>query len=66
MRVRGPIAVVAAAALAVAGWYYYGGRSTPAGQPPLTTIDGEASEALRVQFNQAANQVRVVLLLSPT
>lgn len=39
---------------------------TPAGQPPLATITPDAIDAMRTAFNQAADETRVILLLSPT
>jgi hypothetical protein len=38
----------------------------PAGQPPLTTIDAAALQTLRTEFNEAADKVRIIVLLSPT
>jgi hypothetical protein len=39
---------------------------TPAGQPPLATVTPDAIDAMRTAFNQAADETRVILLLSPT
>jgi hypothetical protein len=52
--------VLVAAAYA---WWQFGTRYVPAGQPPLAAMD---VAALRVEFNRAAGQTRVILLLSPT
>jgi len=41
-------------------------HQTPGGQPPLTEMDAQSLENLKAQFNQAAGEFRVVLLLSPT
>jgi hypothetical protein len=55
--------VLGLAALAVA-WYFLWSAVTPKGQPPLTRL---ANDKLFVsQFNSAASNVRMVLLLSPT
>lgn len=43
-----------------------GPGTAPAGQPPMVALTHQTLEAVRQQFNQAADQTRVVLLLSPT
>jgi hypothetical protein len=60
------LALVLALALALAGWYSWGPRHTPAGQPALTSLSPANFEVLRQAFNSASDQVRLVLLLSPT
>ena len=40
--------------------------NAPAGQPPLVEIDSRALSSLRAEFNRAASDTRVILLLSPT
>jgi hypothetical protein len=61
------LAVLALVALAAAGgWWRFGGREAPAGQPPLATIDPVSIGALRDDFNRAAGQTRLIVLLSPT
>jgi len=54
--------------LAVAGGALYLAMAghAPAGQPPLVEIDSQALSNLRVEFNRAASDTRVILLLSPT
>ena len=42
------------------------GHTTPEGQPPLTDLTNESLAAFKEQFNNAANQTRIILLLSPT
>jgi hypothetical protein len=50
----------------VVGWYIWGAKSTPPGQPPLTTLgDGDLSEFQKT-FDDNSAKVRLVLLLSPT
>jgi hypothetical protein len=45
-------------------WYFLWSPITPKGQPPLTRL---TNDSLFVsQFNRAASNVRMVLLLSPT
>ena len=46
------------------GWYFGWSATTPGGQPPLTRLTTE--NQFVEQFNQAAADVRMVLLLSPT
>lgn len=43
-----------------------GPGAAPGGQPPMVVMTEQAMETVRQQFNQAADQTRVVLLLSPT
>jgi hypothetical protein len=54
--------------LAVCGalFYFYAGHSTPAGQPALTSLTSENFSTLAAAFNATKDEVRVVLLLSPT
>ena len=48
------------------GWHYYGGSRVPAGQPALISLNAQNLDGLRAAFNAASDDVRVVLLLSPT
>jgi hypothetical protein len=48
------------------GWYLWAERHTPAGQPPLATLDTATLDTLRSEFNAHADKVRIVVLLSPT
>jgi hypothetical protein len=41
-------------------------QKVPAGQPSLSILTSENFDQLRTAFNQASEDVRVVLLLSPT
>ena len=41
-------------------------HNAPATQPPLGFLDAGSLETLRADFNRAANEVRIVVLLSPT
>jgi hypothetical protein len=51
-------------AMLALAWYFLWSSITPKGQPPLTRL---ANDNLFVsQFNRAASNVRMVLLLSPT
>jgi hypothetical protein len=45
-------------------WYFLWSAITPKGQPPLTRLTND--NLFVSQFNGAASNVRMVLLLSPT
>ena len=49
-----------------AAWYVWGPRETPAGQPGLADLTVENLPAFQKQFNDDADKVRLVVLLSPT
>ena len=62
-------AVLAAVLLVVfllAGYLAFRPRHTPAGQPPLASINSETLREFQRRFNETADKVRVLLLLSPT
>lgn len=42
------------------------GRRVPAGQAPLMRLDEQSLNVLRNEFNDGADQTRIILLLSPT
>jgi hypothetical protein len=54
------------ALLAAAGLYLYSGGQTPAGQPPLKNLSAQRVGEIKNEFNAAKDDVRVLLLLSPT
>jgi hypothetical protein len=58
--------VVAVVVLALIARYYLAGHRVPAGQPPLAELSSDSLDSLKADFNQSADGVRVVLLLSPT
>lgn len=60
------ILVVVALALFGIAYYLYAGHSTPKGQPPLTSFSGDDVAPLKAAFNNSADSIRVLLLLSPT
>jgi len=60
------IAVAALVVLAAIGYSYLSGHETPASQEPLSDLNAESLEAFRIQFNNASDCTRIVLLLSPT
>ncbi|HZQ23298.1 MAG TPA: hypothetical protein VFA89_10900 [Terriglobales bacterium] len=48
------------------GWYFLWSARTPDGQSPLTYLKSDNLQQFRDQFNGAAANARMVLLLSPT
>jgi hypothetical protein len=50
----------------VALYYFYGGHSTPNGQPPLLSFSARDLTPLKTAFNVSASSIRVVVMLSPT
>jgi hypothetical protein len=60
--------LIAAAAIALAGalFYFYGGHQTPNGQPPLRGLTTQNIAEVKNAFNAAKDDIRVLLLLSPT
>lgn len=59
------IALVAVV-LAAIGYRYFGTHNAPAGQPALAHLDAGLVETLRADFNRRADEVRIIVLLSPT
>ena len=47
-------------------YYFYGGHSTPEGQPPLNSFSSRDLMPLKTAFNDSASLIRVVVMLSPT
>jgi len=58
-------AVVGAIVLFVV-YYLYLGSTAPAGQQPLVRLDSSNIESLKKSFNDSADSVRVMVMLSPT
>lgn len=56
----------AAIVLSVIGRYFLGGHRVPAGQPPLAELTRASIDSLKSEFNRTPDQLRIVLLLSPT
>src|SRR5215471_17693415 len=54
------------APLVIAGTYFMMSGGTPPGQPALANIDSRTLPVLQAEFNRLAEQMRLVLLLSPT
>lgn len=66
MKKRTLITIVLAALLLFAGFYLWGPSKTPAGQPPLSVLSPSNFSDFQIAFDSAADQPRIVLLLSPT
>lgn len=62
----GILAVLVLVGLLALSRYFYGDGTVPAGQPALVALTEGNFEQLRMAFNSASDDVRVVLLLSPT
>ena len=60
------VGAVLVALLAAAVLYLYGGGQTPAGQPELKNLSTQSVGEIKNEFNAAKDDVRVLLLLSPT
>ena len=47
-------------------YYFYGGHSTPKGQPALLSFSSGDLTPLKTSFNNSASAIRVLVMLSPT
>jgi hypothetical protein len=65
MRVNLKYVLVCVIAFALV-WYFWGWSSPPQGQPPLTLLTPDNLDRFKLDFNNAADRTRLVLLLSPT
>ena len=52
--------------LLLLGFYFFWGSSVPSGQQPLVRLDNSNFASLKEAFNASANDVRVMVMLSPT
>jgi len=59
------VAVVGAIVLFVV-YYLYLGSTAPTGQQPLVRLDNSNIDSLKKSFNDSADSVRVMVMLSPT
>jgi hypothetical protein len=66
MRKRLLIGLILAVLLLLAGVYLWGPSNTPAGQPPLSVLSQPNFSAFQSAFDSAADDPRIILLLSPT
>lgn len=57
---------LAAVAIFVGLFYFYGGHQTPRGQAPLYDLNAANLRDLKNQFNASHADVRMLVLLSPT
>jgi hypothetical protein len=48
------------------GYVRFATHHAPAGQPPLAYLDSGSLAALKDDFNRAANETRIIVLLAPT
>jgi hypothetical protein len=62
------ILMIAVVAVLLCGALFFltGGHRTPVGQPPLAELDAQNFTTLENAFNAANDNVRILLLLSPT
>jgi hypothetical protein len=65
MRKRTVLALLIIGVVSAFAWHQSIGQ-VPDGQPPLVTLDLAAVDALRSEFNAAADRVRIIVLLAPT
>jgi hypothetical protein len=63
--IYGLVAVVGAIVLFVV-YSLYLGSTVPTGQQPLVRLDNSSIDSLKKSFNESADSVRVVVMLSPT
>ena len=66
MKRKSILGALLALALIGALFHFYGGGPAPSGQPPLESLTPQNVSDLRNSFNAAKDDVRVLLLLSPT
>jgi hypothetical protein len=60
------LSLVAAALALFVFWYLWGWSRSPQGQPPLTSLTSSNLDQFKLEFNNAADRNRLLLLLSPT
>ena len=65
-KIKSALLLLAIAAVILGGWFLWGPGRTPPGQPPLTSLSQQNINQLISEFNGAAGDERLVLLLSPT
>jgi hypothetical protein len=63
--IYGLVVVVVAIVLFIV-YYLYLGSSAPSGQQPLVRLDNTNIDSLKKSFNDSADSVRVMVMLSPT
>lgn len=60
------LAALGGAALIAALVHFYGGSATPPGQPRLARLTAENVSQVQAAFNAGKDDVRLLVLLSPT
>ncbi|HKG58641.1 MAG TPA: hypothetical protein VKB05_02600 [Pyrinomonadaceae bacterium] len=63
--IYGLVVVIVAIVLFIV-YYLYLGSSAPSGQQPLVRLDNTNIDSLKKSFNDSADSVRVMVMLSPT
>jgi hypothetical protein len=66
MKKRLLIGIVFAALLLTASVYLWGPSKTPPGQSPLSILSASNFSEFQITFDSAADEPRIILLLSPT
>jgi len=66
MRKRLILGLALATLLLCVGVYLWGPSKTPAGQPPLSVLSASTFSEFQNAFDSAADEPRLLLLLSPT
>jgi len=66
MRSKYILGALMAVVLLAGLFYFYGGQEAPSGQPPLRTLTVQNVADVKNDFNAAKDDVRLLLLLSPT
>ena len=63
--IYGLVSVAIVVALSVV-YYLYLGSTAPTGQQPMVRLDNSNIDSLKKSFNESADSVRVIVMLSPT
>ena len=61
-----PLILVVVVIVAAFAYTRFGTHNTPANQPRLAYLDPSSLDALKADFNRAAGDTRIIVLLSPT
>ena len=60
------ILALAIGTVLLAVYYFYLGSTVPNGQQPLVRLNSANAGSLKNAFNESADSVRVIVMLSPT
>jgi len=66
LRIKYALWLIGIAAALLIVWYLWLSKGTPPGQPPLTSLTQNNLDHFKNDFDAAGEEVRLVLLLSPT